>query len=136
MTSSRVRAPAGAAPRDDACHDGDVELGNAPLAELSPQRVPGVEFGNAHVSVVAVRQDEEVEVIEGLRPRDRLDRRAQAGEDAPHVLVADRHDHSRARVGRQRPRRDRGTRDQVAVSAPEQDDKTHHGGPETGSQPA
>ncbi len=61
---------------------------------------------------------------------------AQAGEDARHVLVADRHQDGGAclvldrRVGR------RGAGDGVAVAARQQQQEAHHGGPEAHRDPA
>ena len=70
-------------------------------ADLAAQPLPGSEFGSAHIALVAVAEEEEIEVAIAGAGLDRCVRCTQARNDARHVLIADRHDNRRAGVARQ-----------------------------------
>ena len=110
-----------------------VAVGRDAAGELAPRRV----LGGADVGIGGVAQDVDVEVLRLAGRDERIDRRREAAEDGRHVLVADRHDDRRARVGVERTqRRAREAAHERALAAAEEEHAgAHHAGPEAGRDP-
>ena len=112
----------------------------AEAVDLARHRLPRRQFGDAQVGIVAVAEHEEVEALELPGRGERLPGRAQAGEHAIDVLVADRHDDRGARIGRDRAvvrfRTEKRARDQVRIGLAQQAQEAHGRGPEAGRDPA
>ena len=97
---------------------------------------PCLLFGDGDVGVVGVAEHEEVETVEVAAGGHRLERRAQAGEHARHVFVADRHHQRGARLGGDRLVAGAAAGNLVLVTPGEQLEEAHQCGPEARRHPA
>ena len=115
----------------------------SPAVEDAPEGVerpaglePRLDFRDARVRIIGVRQHEHVELHCKIGTRQRLVRCTQPGEHPRHVLVADRHHHRSAHGWRHRRIGNGRSGDRIAIVAGEDDGESGDRRPETGRHPA